>query len=356
MTILILAHSDYRDDIKDVTAALEARGARVVRFDTDAIPTAAGLSLGYGGRGGAVLRAGREEIDLESVSAVWLRSLREGASLPEMDPDHRRAGVEAAETVLTGLLSKLGCFQLDPRERVRRADNKPVQLQAAEALGLSIPATLISNDPEAVRAFARSCRGGIITKMVVPHYALARGDEEFDCFYTTALTPEALEDLNGLQLCPMIFQEQVEKALELRVTVVGRRVFTAAIDSQAVEEMRVDWRREPARLSSVLRPYVLPAAVEEKLLLLLDHFGLSFGGIDLILTPDGRYVFLEVNPLGSFSWMEHALWDRSFPISAAVADLLLTSPLIAQRGQKVPDHPSAGARGLQPARPWPSAS
>lgn len=338
MTVLIIAHSDYRDDIREVTAALGARGARVIRLDTDALPTATRLSLGYGGQRSAVRLAGGEEIDPESVSAVWLRGFREGAALPEMDPEHRRVCVEAAETSLTGLLAKVGGFQLDPQERVRRAENKPLQLGLAEALGLSLPATLISNDPDEVRAFVRSCRGGAITKMVVPQF-VREGEEEgeFELVYTNPVTPEALEDLDGLHLCPMIFQERVPKALEVRVTVVGRRVFSAAVDSQIAEGARDDWRRDQRPLAGTWRPHDLPGEVEEKLLRLLDSLGLEFGGIDLILTPEGRYVFLEVNPLGSFSWLEHNLWERSFPISGTIADLLLgRAPLRIPRSSARP--------------------
>src|SRR5262249_12327759 len=323
MTALIVAYNGYDADITEVTEALEARGARAIRFDTDALPTAMRLSLEYGGEGGATLIAGSGAIDLTTISAVWLRGLQAGRTLPEMDAEQRRVCVEATQVSLTGLLAALGGFQLDPQERVRRAEHKPLQLKVAQALGLPIPPTLISNDPDAVRAFARSCPEGMITKMVVSQ--CFRTDEAgvSEVVYTNLVTPETLEDLNGLHLCPMIFQAQVPKALEARVTVVGRRMFTAAVDSQIAAGAQIDWRRDQGPLGGAWRSYSLPTEVEEKLLRLLDHFGLNFGAIDLILTPGGQYVFLEVNPLGSFAWLEHGLWDERFPLSGAVADLLL---------------------------------
>jgi glutathione synthase/RimK-type ligase-like ATP-grasp enzyme len=323
MTVLIIAYDGYDADITEVTAALEARGARAIRFDTDALPSAVRLSLGYGGEGGATLILGSGAIDLTTISAVWLRGLQEGRALPEMDADQRRVCVEAAQVSLTGLLAALGGWQLDPQERVRRAEHKPLQLQVAQALGLPIPPTLISNDPDAVRAFARSCPGGMITKMVVSKFFRTDEAGEIESVYTNLVTPETLEDLRGLHLCPMIFQARVPKALELQVTVVGHRVFTAAVDSQIAAGARVDWRRDQGPLCGAWRPYALPMEVEEKLLRLLDHFGLNFGAIDLILTPGGQYVLLEVNPLGSFSWLEYGLWEGRFPLSGAVADLLL---------------------------------
>jgi glutathione synthase/RimK-type ligase-like ATP-grasp enzyme len=48
----------------------------------------------------------------------------------------------------------------------------------------------------------------------------------------------------------------------------------------------------------------------------MRRLGLEYGAIDLRLTPDGEYVFFEVNPAGQFLFVEHAC---GLPISAALA-------------------------------------
>jgi glutathione synthase/RimK-type ligase-like ATP-grasp enzyme len=68
------------------------------------------------------------------------------------------------------------------------------------------------------------------------------------------------------------------------------------------------------------QPYQLPSDVEEKILCLMDHFSLNYGAIDIILTPDGKHIFLELNPCGEFFWLERT---PGLPISDAIADLLL---------------------------------
>lgn len=68
------------------------------------------------------------------------------------------------------------------------------------------------------------------------------------------------------------------------------------------------------------QPYQLPHDVEEKILRLMNYFSLNYGGIDIVLTPAGRHVFLELNPSGEFFWLERA---PNLPISEAIADLLL---------------------------------
>jgi len=134
--------------------------------------------------------------------------------------------------------------------------------------------------------------------------------------------PEDLEDLSGLNLCPATFQELLTKSLEIRVTVIGRRVMSASIDSQVSARATHDWRRDGIRMLQDWQPYQLPLDVEEKILRLMDYFSLNYGAIDVILTPDDRHVFLELNPCGEFFWLERA---PGLPISDAIADLLVSA-------------------------------
>jgi glutathione synthase/RimK-type ligase-like ATP-grasp enzyme len=117
----------------------------------------------------------------------------------------------------------------------------------------------------------------------------------------------------------MTFQERLPKALELRVTVVGNRVMAAAIDSQALPRAREDWRREGVALIEAWQPYTLPEPVQTRVLKLMDALGLNYGAFDFIVTPEGRHVFLEVNPSGEFMWLMHY---PGLPIAEALADVL----------------------------------
>ncbi|HEX7154399.1 MAG TPA: MvdD family ATP-grasp ribosomal peptide maturase [Thermoanaerobaculia bacterium] len=321
MTILICTTSTLRDPGVDlVVAAIAARGGRAFRFETDLFPTDASIRVRLGDRQVRRLTSPAGELDLDEVSAVWVREIGSGKHLPdELEPSHREAARVESEAMVWGLLECLDVFQLDPAVRLQAVPGKPVQLQRARALGLDVPRTLVTNEPRAVRDFAAACPAGIIAKMVHgAHVQSADGEEPI---YTRLLEPEELAELEGLELAPMIFQERVPKALELRLTIVGSRVFAAAIDSQQSELGAVDWRADPALVRG-FRPYdELPADVEGKLLRLLDSCGLNFATIDVIVTPDGRYVFLEFNPSRSyFGFIEQA---TGLPISGAVADLLL---------------------------------
>jgi glutathione synthase/RimK-type ligase-like ATP-grasp enzyme len=145
-------------------------------------------------------------------------------------------------------------------------------------------------------------------------------DGKENVVFTNRLSAEDLEHLDGLRYSPMVFQEMIPKALELRITVVGEKVFASAIDSQASARAQHDWRRDGLRMIDAWQFHDLPEDVTRKLLKMMDAFGLNYGAIDLILTPDGQYVFLEINPGGEYFWLEE---HPGHLISAAIADVLL---------------------------------
>lgn len=321
MTVLIITRSDDNESVALVSGAVERKGGRVIRFDTDRYPTEVRLSAYYGEGGDERLTlAGDEgEFDLREVTAVWHRRLNFGGRLPKtLDAQLRHASVGEARAAAQGMLASLEAFRMDEVRRIRHAENKQLQLQVARRLGLETPRTLTTNDPSAVRAFAESCGGPLVTKML-SSFAVYEGGRELVVF-TNPVKPEDLEDLSGLSLCPMTFQEMIPKALELRATVVGDRVMTASIASQSSERAAHDWRRDGVRMIDEWRPYELPREVEEKILRLMDYFVLNYGAIDIIVTPEGRHVFLEVNPVGEFFWLERS---PGLPVSDAIADTLL---------------------------------
>lgn len=321
MSILIITHSDDNDSVARVIETIASKGGHTIRFDTDRYPTDVRLTSYYGASGDERLTLANEdgEFDLREVTAIWHRRINFGAQLlAGLDKQLRHASLGEASAAAHGLLASLKAFRWDDVRNIRYAENKQLQLQVARELGLETPRTLTTNDPAAVRAFAKNCEGGMITKML-SSFAIYEEGKELVVF-TNAVKPEDLEDLSGLSLCPATFQELLNKSLEIRVTVVGNRVMSAAIDSQVSTRATHDWRRDGVRMIQDWQHYQLPLDVEEKLLRLMDHFSLNYGAIDIILTPDGRHVFIELNPCGEFFWLERA---PGLPISDAIADLLL---------------------------------
>ena len=320
MSILIITHSTDNESIARVRETIARKGGHTIRFDTDRYPTEVRLTAYYApGDERLTLTNEEGEFDLREVEAVWHRRISFGAQLPKtLDKQLRHASLGETSAAAHGMLASLKAFRMDHLRHIRHAENKQLQLQVARELGLDIPRTLTTNDPTTVRAFAESCENGIVTKML-SSFAIYEEGKELVVF-TNPVKREELEDLSGLNLCPATFQESLSKSLEIRVTVVGQRVMSAAVDSQVSARATHDWRRDGLSMLQDWRPYTLPIEVAEKILRLMDHFSLNYGAIDIILTPDGKHVFLELNPCGEFFWLERS---PGLPISDAIADVLL---------------------------------
>ncbi|MBD2496627.1 MvdD family ATP-grasp ribosomal peptide maturase [Nostoc sp. FACHB-280] len=322
MTALIVTFSNDNESIPLVIKEIEARGEKAFRFDTDRFPTEVKLDIYSGDSERVIITDGEQQLDFSEVSSVWYRRMRYGHKIPNsMDKQYRDASIQECRVTVRGMIASLQGFHLDKMFNVDRANNKQLQLQTAQKIGLLTPRTLSTNNPAAVKQFAQECPQGIVTKML-SSFAIYDQQGRENVVFTTPVTADDLENMEGLRFCPMTFQENVPKALELRTTIVGHRVFTAAVDSQSLEGSTFDWRKEGQALAKNWQPYDLPEDIEKKLLTLMAEFGLNYGAIDIIVTPDGRYVFLEVNPVGEFFWME--IYSPYYPISQAIAEILVT--------------------------------
>jgi MvdD family ATP-grasp ribosomal peptide maturase len=319
MTVLIITHSNDNESISRVMQAVKSHDGKAFRFNTDRFPTEATLDIYYHkGRERLILVDENEQLDISSVTSVWYRRLAIGAKIPTtMDVQLRQASIKESRATIQGMIASIKGFHLDLLENIRKAENKQLQLQVARELGIDTPRTLTTNNPQTVREFMQECTQ-VVTKMLS---AFAVYDEQGQekVVFTNTVTPEDLKDLNGLRYCPMTFQEKVPKALELRAIIVGKEIFTAAVDSQALELARDDWRKKGIALLKDWQPHQLPKDIEDKLLRLMAYFKLNYGAIDIILTPDGHHVFLEVNPVGEFFWLEKY---SGLPISDAIAKML----------------------------------
>jgi glutathione synthase/RimK-type ligase-like ATP-grasp enzyme len=191
-------------------------------------------------------------------------------------------------------------FWVNPIQSATRANLKTRQLQVAALAGFAIPTTLCSNDPSAIRAFLKRQNGEAIYKAFYP--ASWETDDGVAVLFSSTIHEDDLPDPLLLQAVPGIFQAVIPKAYELRVTVMGRRIFAVRLDSQTIPGASLDWRAasEPVPLEAV----ELPGTIYEACIRTLEDLGLVFGCFDLIVTPDGEYVFLEVNEMGAFLWIE----------------------------------------------------
>jgi len=288
----------------EVALVLRERGHEVVQWCGGDFPTLQSASVELDGRSARWSACGPElDLDGREFDVVWYRRSAPPVLPARMHPADRPVAQRECEDFLAGLwtLVSPSAYWVNPLASRARAELKLLQLREAQRAGLAIPPTLSSNDPERIRAFLAGAGGPVVYKAFYP--AWWDDGERVAHLLTSEVDAAALPEDEVLRLTPGIFQPRIEKAHELRVTVMGSRVVTARIASQAHAATRLDWRARTKELA--LEPDELPPEVERGVHALMRRLGLVFGCLDFIVTPEGRHVFLEVNQMGQFLWVEH---------------------------------------------------
>ena len=309
-------------------------GVRTTRLNTEDYPFGARMttvfdaaSSGAGSRGHVAWEGSR----IDDVSAVWYRRVRS-----PVRPDGMDLGVydfcarEARAALLGTLLGdvRAGLAWMSPPSNVWAAEHKLQQLATAARLGLSIPETVVTNDAREVRAAFSRFRGQMIAKPVRSGYVEVGGEPR--AIFTSQVLQQHLETLADIDASPVIYQPLIAKACDVRVTIVGSRIFTAEIDSQLDANARIDWRRTEDPLLPHRRSD-LPPDVRQALLEMMTQLGLAFGAVDLIRTPDNQYTFLEVNPNGQWLWLDAQL---DLGITDAIASWLADRGGVRSAGEE----------------------
>ncbi|GIG63695.1 ATP-grasp ribosomal peptide maturase [Longispora fulva] len=317
MTILIIsARGDWSAEV--VADQLAARGVDCIRIDPGEFPRDARLAARLGaGWSGTFTGNGGPRLALEDVTAVYYRrpsdfTMPDGMSGPELGFARSQARVGVG-----GVLASLPVKWINHPGALADVEYKPRQLAAAADVGFIVPPTLITNDAAAVREFAEAT-GDLVVKPLADPIVAEAGD--YTPVWTRRVTAADLVDLAGVETTAHLFQAWVPKAFEVRLTVVGRRLFPAAIHAGS-DAARVDWRADYDSLT--YETIACPAPVVASVARFQQRFGLIYGAYDFVVTPDARWVFLECNGGGQFGWLTEEL---DLPIPAAIADELTEAP------------------------------
>ena len=359
--VLLIVGRHHDPHILRVLPLLEGRGIRVLRFDPASFPAQASLSLRLGDAGlqQAVLRfpggpheqdpqaPDLEAIDLREIDLVWNRVRSRSVAPEAVDSRYSLWVEENCTRVLAHLYELIRCPWIPYRPQLAAAqlcreaavpgralrgqryaegdlgpspENKIHQLLLAQQLGFAVPETLITSEPSDVLAFYGDCRGRLISKKLVDLVMSVDGVPLVP--YTHVVAEHDLMRVDAVRHAPVLFQQQLDKQLELRVTVVGEQVFAAEIHSANDPRQAVDWRHYPTfDLARFYATHALPPQEQQRCRDLVQALGQCFGAIDLVLHPERGYVFLEINPNGQWGWIEEF---TGMPIAAAFAELLLT--------------------------------
>jgi len=274
------------------------------------------------------------EISTAGLRSVFFREMAPKASLWQLEPlrlrrqqapDAERHQWEQVLRFVSSVLEYLAhrCFCLVPKAVAGNASHKLLQLALAADLGFRVPASYVGSDLGAMRSFL-AAHPRAITKPFLPQNVFWEGHN-----YRTYTSLVTAEDLARVEVSryPVILQEAFTDKVDVRVGIVGRRLFATTIHlpERAYGSPIVDFRHfvlldgYTREGGSEFRPHELPPAVQERCFAFMRACGLQYGMMDLLLTGDGEYVFIECNTKGMHGEVEAGGHD----VIGAVVDLLL---------------------------------
>jgi len=299
---MLLAVSNSRDETVDyLLRRFDTASIPYIRLDSDTLHDRARIE--YGSDGPYLIYDGRPYFPSQ-FAQVWLRRperLRVSIGHDDAEREHTRLEwTEAVEGFLT---------QIPPTRWINHptansvAAHKLDQLSRAEVLGLDIPPTLVTQDVDKAREFARRHKYEIIAKPLASGY-LERQNGNDSLIYTSAVSEQDLIDSGSWWGCPTLFQKRIKKTTDIRATILDQTILAYAIDRKTPDgAQQLDVRTDNMSNASY-RQVAVPQAIRDRLLALIAAYRLRFAAVDFVVDDRGRWIFLEINPNGQWAWLD----------------------------------------------------
>lgn len=285
----------FRDDLhallvqKELT---EARGAACDIFEINSISAGDALNCWITNESTrcSLSNSAGEACYPGDYDLIWLRR----TNLPQLqtefmgDKQHVEiTNVDSPTALLGGLFVNFDGVWVNHPRSIHHANNKLFQLHCAQEVGLRIPETLISQDPDTIRQFSDEHGGKVVIKPVKGRPSVPNKTQVVD----PREAPDAV-----LNSCPTIYQEYIGGTTHLRAHVFGDDVHAATLDSPDV-----DWRFD---LTVPFSDSSVSDDIADKLRKVVSRMDLRMGVCDLKRLPSGEHVFLECNQQGQFLFIE----------------------------------------------------
>lgn len=179
--------------------------------------------------------------------------------------------------------------------------NKLIALHEAADIGFKIPNTLLCRHSADLKKFVDE-NGSCITKSIQDIMPIRYGDRHLSAGKIERVDKR---DLAHSEYWYSLFQKEIPKRYELRVFYFLGKQYAMAIFSQLDCESRLDFRDVDVNGDHPNRmvPYNLPKNIKTLIHKLMKRLKLESGSLDIIVTPDNDYYFLEVNPVGQFNFV-----------------------------------------------------
>ena len=288
----------------DVIDWLLYYGNTVIRINEDEKITDLQFSIDSKNKINCIVTFGNRKINLSNVSSFWFRK-------GEIDIDivihSNSAATQLLKEINEHLSEECICikqflhFLLKNKKNLgsyyKKGANKLISLYVAQSIGLKTPQTLISSKRDELSAFYNS-QTSCITKSIQDVLCFNISNE-YHFTSTSIVTKNEIDQMDN-SFFPSQLQENIPKRYELRIFYLLGEFYSMAIFSQQDEQTQVDFRNYNNKKPNRNVPFKLPSKIESKLDLFMKKMNLDTGSIDMIVTPELEYIFLEVNPVGQY--------------------------------------------------------
>ena len=314
--ILIISNkSDVTSDF--IVKKLKERHIDFYRFNTEELLNTCSLTIDYTTNEISIVDLpSKHRIDLTNFTSIYFRR-------PEI-PLFNAYDINKAEKqflrnefayTLEGIYKLLrNAFWISPLYAIREAENKIYQLELAKSIGFRIPNTIITNSYDDFLRFYKINNRDCIIKPIKS--GLIESKKKSKVIFTSVIK-EKSRSRREFEISPNLFQEHIYKKGDIRVIIVGNKVFATLIHSQENPQTKIDWRRGENLLKH--SKIEIPSAILTLCHRLISKLNLRFGAIDLILDINDNYYFLEINPNGQWAWIEK---QTGYKISDEIVNLL----------------------------------
>jgi glutathione synthase/RimK-type ligase-like ATP-grasp enzyme len=302
MQILVLGE-DKDLHAKHIYDVLLARGVEVHYFNSRTFPTQSGISWYPDTQTGSLYLANGTKLQISEIHSVYWRSFN-GIYVPELPDEHQQSiAFNDAVGLMRTLLQAPSIRWVNGWQAYEFHKEKPRQLAVVSNLGVTIPKTLISNDPDLITEFARTIDQAIFK----PVYGGA---------HAKLITPEFLAPARlklALKLAPIALQEFIA-GTNIRTYVIGDRVFSAEIRTGAIDF------RDDADVELI--PLQIPPAIARISIAIARSLMLEWTAIDWRRNNQEEYYFLEANPSPMFTYFEA---KTGYPLTEELVNLLVAT-------------------------------